>query len=657
MLQSNRNRLMQIWKMSYMVIFLSLFAGITTDLGAQSVVNRNECGENAFIQSFIRGVDGTNVPNVVSAPQIDGFMRAYAEVWITSNECDQFPNVLELTSDSGEVVEADFTNIVDPGGSERERIYRAVFDDPLTSYEVTGFGICDDVVSMTLSVESFLENSSSFLAQFNRELDGTHDLGGDDCLSFSLNIGVEEIDREFIVSLPIHEKDRTNSNRTVSYTITAGSNIVSDTRNEQNAGPEAAFYETTITVPANESIMTIEVCSPQGNGDSFGIGAIVVASTECPSCEPQPDIAINAVSDSIICLGSSVSLSANTSGGFGQCEIQWQRRVSGQPWTNFANGQTSISVGTGFLSTVGIYDIRAIYTCDGLTCDPSTSNRVRIEVLEDPSVNIEANLNEICIGQTVNFSVDIDGGVGNCQLINESRVGTSGPWQTIGSNINFSQSSIFDNPGTYQFRSRYNCSGPSCGEDISDVVTVVVRDEPGITIQADDTEVCLGESVELTASESGGIGQCAIQWQRRPQGGTWTNVANGQTTITAGTGFLSAPGVFQYRALYDCDGPSCNEDVSNVVSITVAAQPEITIEADDTQVCLGEVVNFTPSVSGGAGNCAIQWERRVGTSGPWIETSNGNAGTFFLNAPGLYQYRALYNCCLLYTSPSPRDRG
>ena len=61
----------------------------------------------------------------------------------------------------------------------------------------------------------------------------------------------------------------------------------------------------------------------------------------------------------------------------------------------------------------------------------------------------------------------------------------------------------------------------------------------------------MGETVDLTATVSGGTGSCAIQWQRRPQGGTWADAANGQETVTAGTGFLSAPGVYQYRAFYD----------------------------------------------------------------------------------------------------------
>ena len=102
----------------------------------------------------------------------------------------------------------------------------------------------------------------------------------------------------------------------------------------------------------------------------------------------------------------------------------------------------------------------------------------------------------------------------------------------------------------------------------------------------------------LAATVSGGAGTCGIQWQRREAGGTWADVGSGQNPVTMGTGFLSAPGVYQVRAIYDCDGSSCAEDVSNVVNIEVFADPEISIESDDVAVCLGETVDLTATVSG-----------------------------------------------------------
>ena len=199
------------------------------------------------------------------------------------------------------------------------------------------------------------------------------------------------------------------------------------------------------------------------------------------------------------------------------------------------------------------------------------------------------------------------------------------------------------------------------------MINIEVFADPEITIVADDIEVCIGETVDITATVSGGTGDCNIQWQRRPAGGVFVNVHSGETTVTAGLAFLSTPGVYEYQAIYSCDGASCAEITSDITTIEVFEDPSITIEADELEVCLGATVEITPTVSGGAGNCEIEWERRVGTSGPWISTTNGIAESAFLSAPGTYQYRAMYVCdgascdevtsniCLLYTSPSPRD--
>ena len=137
-----------------------------------------------------------------------------------------------------------------------------------------------------------------------------------------------------------------------------------------------------------------------------------------------------------------------------------------------------------------------------------------------------------------------------------------------------------------RFRGLYDCNGANCAQDISNVVTIEVFADPSISIDADELAVCLGERVDITATLSGGTGACGIQWQRRPEGGTWEDFHNGEETVTAGNAFLAAPGEYQYRAFYNCNGTDCNEDISNVVTIEVFADPSISIDADEIVVCL-----------------------------------------------------------------------
>ena len=223
-------------------------------------------------------------------------------------------------------------------------------------------------------------------------------------------------------------------------------------------------------------------------------------------------------------------------------------------------------------------------------------------------------------------------------------------WTNISGATQRNYTAPTDNIGSTRYRLLLTASGDSgCvgGEcdQVSSCITIDVVEAPSINIQADDLAVCQGERVDITAMVSGGLGSCDIQWQRRPQGGTWEDASNGQSTFTAGTNFLSAPGIYQVRAIYDCDGENCNEDISNVVNIEVFADPSINITSSDVEVCLGATVVLNAIENGGTGNCTIQWQRR--SQGPWIDWVTGtspSAGTGILNAPGVYQFRAIYNC-------------
>ena len=120
----NRNRMSNFTQMSIKASLQCMYATMlmlcmlfgANNSFAQDVVNSNPCGEDAIIQTFIRGVAGPTA-NRITIPNINGFNRAYAEIWITSTECGNgFPSTLQLTSNTGQVRNATPTNITDPGG-------------------------------------------------------------------------------------------------------------------------------------------------------------------------------------------------------------------------------------------------------------------------------------------------------------------------------------------------------------------------------------------------------------------------------------------------------------------------------------------------------------------------------------------------------------
>ena len=403
------------------------------------------------------------------------------------------------------------------------------------------------------------------------------------------------------------------------------------------------------TAPTNTQGVTRYRVLLAAQGDSGCVGGECEQISECIRIEVVESPSVNIAADDLaICLGETVDVTATFSGGLGSCAIQWQRRPQGGTWTNFATGQTTITASSGFLTVPGVYQYRARYDCDGPNCNEDVSNVVNIEVFADPSINIAADDIEVCLGESIDVTASVSGGTGSCDIQWQRRP-QGGTWTDFsdGRTTITNGEGFLSAPGVYQYRARYNCNGPSCNEDVSNVINIEVFEDPTVSIESDDLAICLSESIDITASVSGGTGSCAIQWQRRPQGGTWTDFSDGRTTVTNGEGFLSAPGVYQYRARYNCNGPSCNEDVSNVVNVEVFADPSISIEADEIGVCLGEDVELTSTLAGGTGSCSIQWERRE-AGGTWAPFHNGEetvrAGLAFLDAPGVYQYRARYNC-------------
>jgi len=94
-----------------------------------------------------------------------------------------------------------------------------------------------------------------------------------------------------------------------------------------------------------------------------------------------------------------------------------------------------------------------------------------------------------------------------------------------------------------------------------------------LTVTISDSEICLGESFTLDAEGAG-----AITWD----GG----VINGEpfTPETAGD--------FTYTATSDDDG-----DCGSIVEIIVNELPDVTVSADETEICFGDEITFT---AGGA---------------------------------------------------------
>ena len=183
-------------------------------------------------------------------------------------------------------------------------------------------------------------NASSNIVVFDTEL-YERTTNGDDCTNYNLlQIGESAGDRDITVSVPIHEKDDRRTVRVDARVRNANGQVIiseSDIFSDNVNGAEAGLYDVTLSnVPGFVTEVEVRVCSPDDTGDSFGIGAVVVGTTEC-SCQPPT---IDIVSNDDVCAGQERTLTVSANGGVPGYTYQWSnglgtnRRVEVSPTQN-----------------------------------------------------------------------------------------------------------------------------------------------------------------------------------------------------------------------------------------------------------------------------------------------------------------------------------
>ncbi len=168
--------------------------------------------------------------------------------------------------------------------------------------------------------------------------------------------------------------------------------------------------------------------------------------------------------------------------------------------------------------------------------------------------------------------------------------------------------------------------------------TLVVTADPTITIAVDDNSICDGGTSILTATITGGSGTNTIQWQHDfpTAGTTWVNEGGNVSPFT--TPALGV-GTHSYRALVNQSGNGCADD-SPVLTITVSADPTVSVANSDPNICVGGSSTLSASPSGGIGTNSFQWQQFNGSTWDNISTTQ-NYSTGALNSAGTYTYRVI----------------
>ncbi|MCB0631811.1 MAG: fibronectin type III domain-containing protein, partial [Lewinella sp.] len=141
---------------------------------------------------------------------------------------------------------------------------------------------------------------------------------------------------------------------------------------------------------------------------------------------------------------------------------------------------------------------------------------------------------------------------------------------------------------TYYVRWESNCSYSAWAYHTISVVT-----PPSIDITAGNTDLCVGNSTNLTASTGGGIGCTTVKWEIKPDGTEdWEPVSGTNTGNTIPVPTDLDPGIYHFRAKYFCS-ESCGTATSNVITININANERVpTITGTPEPVCSGGTIQL-----------------------------------------------------------------
>lgn len=358
----------------------------------------------------------------------------------------------------------------------------------------------------------------------------------------------------------------------------------------------------------------------------------------------QPDaiVSLSPVT-SEICLGGLSLLTASITGGSSNLTIQWQSNTNNAGWVVIAGETGTTYNAPGSVTGSVLYRIQIT---DGFSdCSDPLSNTVTVVIRPDATVSVTPVSTEVCIGGTALLTATITGGSTSLTQQWQSSADGSTGWANIAGATGTTYSAPTSVTGTTYYRIVIIDPASDCSDPISNVVSVLVQPDAIVSIAPLTNSLCVGGSVTLTATVTGGSSAYTLQWQSSPNGTAWSNIAgqNGTTynppTGTAGTNF--------YRVVITDNLSDCSDPVSQSAQVVVAPDIVIAAQPNNVNECIGGTSTMTVTITGGSGTITYQWQQSTNAGGPW-SNATGTGATTATYTPestiaGTTYYRVLIN--------------
>jgi len=371
---------------------------------------------------------------------------------------------------------------------------------------------------------------------------------------------------------------------------------------------------------------------------SNGCGSPAVSAAASLSVCTPPSIATQPVPPPLKNVGDPVTISVTVPAQVTSPAYQWQRSGdNGATWQS-ASGASATTATYTFTAAAG--DFGAQYRCvvsNG--CGTATSNAVTLSVCTQAAVTVPPAPQSVTAGQNATFTVTATG-TPSVSYQWQYSADTGKTWTNVavgGTAASYTFTSATAN-NAWQYRAAVSTG---CGTVVYSAAALLSVCTPPSVLQppASQTDM-IGQSVTFGVVVPPEVTSPAYQWQRSPDGNTWTN-ATGATAATASYTFTVAAG--DDGARFRCVVTNgCGTVNSAAATLTICTPASITMAPVDQSTVAGQNVTFSVAAAGSA-PLSYQWQTSP-DSITWSPVSSGGTAASYTFASATSEDLSYFRC-------------
>jgi gliding motility-associated-like protein len=323
---------------------------------------------------------------------------------------------------------------------------------------------------------------------------------------------------------------------------------------------------------------------------STALGCVSPNSNQVPVIiSPAPTVSITS-SKTIICEGEQVNFFSTPNNGGVSPSYEWQ--IDTGTGFNAIPGGTGSSYSTTNLKNGNVVRLKITSTI-GCSTPASLSNTITMQASPYPTLTIGINKTQFCLGELLIAQVTATTNAGaNPQytwFVDGVSVGPTTPIYTV-SNLGV---------GPHQIQARITSTSGCTGSGSTTApIFFTVIDQPTATIAVANNPVCATTSATFQASVLNGGALIQYEWfvNGISQGPATTN-----STFSIGTPVNNSTIFVRATTSSGCVNPVVQ---SNTITLLVETPPSVSINANKTSICPGELITFSATAPG---NPIFKW--------------------------------------------------